>query len=58
MSMASLIKENIELGLAYSFRGLVCHGRKHDSMQAPMVLEKLRILNLVPKAGEGDCVPR
>ena len=40
--MATLTKENIELGLAYSFRGLVHYhqGRKHGSIQADMVLEK------------------
>jgi hypothetical protein len=35
--------------MAYSFRGSVYyhHGRKHDNMQADMVLEKeLRILHL------------
>jgi hypothetical protein len=40
-------KENIYLGLAYSFRGLVHyhHGRKHGTVQADMVLEKqLRVL--------------
>jgi hypothetical protein len=42
MTSATLIKENISLGLAYSFRGLVSyhHSRKHGSMQADMVLEK------------------
>ena len=42
MTTATLIKENISLGLAYSFRGLVryCHGGKHHSMQADMVLER------------------
>jgi hypothetical protein len=42
------------LGLAFSFRGSVHyhHGRKHDSVQAGMVLEKeLRILHPDPKAG-------
>jgi hypothetical protein len=48
MSIASIIRENIYLGLAYTFRGLVhCHGREHSSTQADMVLEKeLRILHL------------
>jgi hypothetical protein len=43
MTKATLIKENIELGLAYSFGGLVHyhHGGKHGSMQADMVLEEL-----------------
>jgi hypothetical protein len=42
MTMATLTKENILLGLAYSFRGLdhYCHGGKHGCMQADMVLEK------------------
>jgi hypothetical protein len=42
MTKATLMKENIPLGLAYSFRGLVHypHGRKHGSEQAHMVLEK------------------
>ena len=42
MTMTALIKENIKLGLAYSFRGLVYyhHGKKHGSAQADTVLEK------------------
>ena len=41
MTTATIIKENISLGLAYSFRGLVCYhqGEMHGSMQADMVLE-------------------
>ena len=49
MTIATLKKENIELGLASRFRGLVhCqHGRKHGSMQADMVLNKeLRVLDI------------
>jgi hypothetical protein len=49
MTKATLIKENIYLGLAYSFRGLVRyhHGGKHGSIQADLVLEKeLRVLHL------------
>jgi hypothetical protein len=39
----TLIKDNIELGLAYGFRGLVhYHGRKHGSVLADMVLERPR----------------
>ena len=60
MTKATLIKENISLGLAYSFRGSVHyhHGGKHDSMQADMVLEKeLRVLHLDLQAAEGDCAP-
>jgi hypothetical protein len=44
----SRIKENIYLGLAYSFRDLIhyYHGGMHGSMQADMVLEKeLRVLH-------------
>ena len=42
ITMPTLIKANISLGLAYSFRGLFHyhHGRKHGSMQADMVLER------------------
>jgi hypothetical protein len=43
----------ISLGLAYSFRDSVHyhHGKKHNSIQADMVLEKeLRVLHLDPKA--------
>jgi hypothetical protein len=42
MTTTTLIKENISLRMAYSFRGLVYyhHGRKHDAMQVHMVLEK------------------
>jgi hypothetical protein len=46
------------LGLAYSFRGLVYyHDRKHDNVQADMVLEELRVVHLDPKATKGDWVP-
>ena len=47
MIIATLINENILLGLAYSFRNLVHyhHGRKHGGMQADIMLEtKLRVL--------------
>jgi hypothetical protein len=53
MTMAALIKENISLGLAYSFRGLVhyYHGWKYDCMQANMLLEmELRVQHLDSKA--------
>ena len=52
MTKASLIKANIYLGLAYSFKGLVHypHGGKHGSIQADLVLEELRVLHLDPKA--------
>ena len=50
--MATLTKENIELGLAYSFRGLVHyhHGGKHGSIQAGLVLEEPGILHSDSKA--------
>jgi hypothetical protein len=53
MTKATLKKENIQLGLAYSFRGPVCcyHGGKHSIMQANLMLEeKLRVLHPDPKA--------
>jgi hypothetical protein len=42
MATAALIKENISLGLTYSFRGLAHyhHGGKHGGMQADVVLER------------------
>jgi hypothetical protein len=42
MTKATLIKENIQLTLAYSFRGIVHyhHGGKHGSMKADTVLKK------------------
>lgn len=52
MITGTLIKENILLGLAYSFGGLVHyhHGMKHGSTQADTVLEKkLRVLHSDPK---------
>jgi hypothetical protein len=58
MTMATLIKEIISLGLVYSFRDLILyhHGGKHGGMYADMVLEKeLRVLFLDPQAA-GDCV--
>jgi hypothetical protein len=57
MTMATLIKNNIELGLAYSFRGFVRyhHGSTHGSFQAGTVLEnELKILHLDPQATKGD----
>ena len=54
MTKATLIKETISLGLAYSPRGLVCflHGGKHLSVHTDMVLEEPRDLYLVLKAPE------
>ena len=53
MTMSTLIKENISLGLAYSFRGLVHYhyGGEHGGTQADTVLEKeLRVLHLDQQA--------
>jgi hypothetical protein len=52
MTTATLIKENISLGLAYSFRGLVHyhHERKHGRIQADMV----RVLHHDLRAAGGD----
>jgi hypothetical protein len=53
MTKATLIKANIQLRLAYSFRGLIPYhdGGDHDTTQADMVLEeKPRILHLDLKA--------
>jgi hypothetical protein len=56
MTISTLIKENISLRLAYSFRGLAHyrHGGKHAAgrqagRQAGMVLKELRVLHLDPK---------
>ena len=48
----SFRKDNISLGLAYSFRCSVHyhHGGKHGSVQAGMALEEQRVLYLVLKA--------
>ena len=50
MAKATLIKDNIKLGLAYKVRGSVHYhlGRKHGSIHAGMALEELRVLHLVP----------
>ena len=55
MTKATLIKENISLERAYSFRGLVhySHSMKHGSLQADMVLEESRGLHLDLKADRG-----
>jgi hypothetical protein len=50
MTMATHIKENIYLGLFYSFRSFVYHhhGEKDGGVQADMVLEKdLRVYILI-----------
>jgi hypothetical protein len=49
MTIGTFIKENIRLGLAYSYRGLVHYhlGREDSSMQADVVIERwLRALHL------------
>jgi hypothetical protein len=60
MTKAIFIKGNVELGLAYSFRGLVHyhHSMKHGIIQAATVLEEPRVLHLDLQAIEGDCVTR
>ena len=54
MSTATLIKENIELGLAYRFRSSVHYHHEevslHSGMQAHMAMERLRVLHLDTKA--------
>jgi hypothetical protein len=52
MVKATLIKDNILLGLAYRFRGSVHYHQdeKHGSLQADLVLEKLRVPHLDPKS--------
>jgi hypothetical protein len=47
----NLIKGSIYVGLAYRFRGSVHyhHGGKHGNMQADIVLEELRVLQLDSK---------
>jgi len=57
MAKVTLIKANISLGLAYSFKGLVHyhHSRNHGTRQTDMVLEKeQRVLHLDPKAIRRD----
>jgi len=57
MTKAMLTNDNIELGLAYSFKYLVHyhHGRKHGSLQSYMVLEEPRVLHLETEATGRDC---
>jgi hypothetical protein len=52
MTKATLIKDSIDLGLAYRFRGSVHyhHGGKHGCVQAGLELEEWRILHFVLKA--------
>jgi len=51
MTKATLTKDNIKLGFAYDFRGLVHnhHGGKNGTMQGEVVLEKMRVLHLNPQ---------
>jgi hypothetical protein len=58
MTMATLIKKTISLGLAYSFRTLIHYhyGVKQSIMQADMVLEEPTVLHLVPKQPGKDCL--
>ena len=47
MTTTTLIKKNVYLGLAYSFKGLVhYHSQKHGSVLAYMMLEEMRDLHL------------
>jgi hypothetical protein len=52
MTKATLMKKTIYLGLTYRFKGSFYYyqGGKHGSIQAGMVLGKLRLLHLIPKA--------
>ena len=52
ITKATLIMDNISLGLAYKFRGSVPshHDRKHGGLQADMALEEPRVLHLDPQA--------
>jgi len=52
-------KEKHLIGAGLQLRGLVyyCHGRKHGSMQADMVLGKLRGLHLDPTATGREPAP-
>lgn len=53
MTMATLIKENLSLELAYRIRGLLHyrHGGKHGSIQGDVGLEKELILRQQKEAG-------
>jgi len=62
MTIATLIRGRIELGMAYGFRvlGCYCHGGKHGVMQADMVLKKeprLPHLDLQAAGRERDSRP-
>ena len=55
MTKATLINENMKLGLAYSFRDSVYyhHGGKHGIIRADMVLEEPKVLHLDLKTTRG-----
>ena len=52
-------KEKHLIGLTYSMRGSVHyhHGGKYGSVQADMMMEELKVLQLDPQAAKGDCMP-
>jgi hypothetical protein len=50
MTKATLVKDNISLGLVYRFRGPLSSRWEHGSIQAGMVQEELRVLHLDEKA--------
>jgi hypothetical protein len=54
MTMATLIKENISLRLAYRFGGLVHyhHSQKYGGVKANMVLEEPKVPHLDWQAAE------
>lgn len=57
MTVTNQIKENIQLGLAYCFRGSVRyrHGGKDGSTKADTVLEReLRVLHQHQQAAGGE----
>jgi len=59
MAKATLTKDNISLGLVYSFSGLVHyhHGRKQGSIQTDIVLERELRVYLDPQAPRTQYVP-
>lgn len=56
VTKATLKKETISLGLAYSLRGSAHYrvGGKHGGLQSDMALVEPRVLHLHPQAAEGD----
>ena len=57
MTMATLIRGNIQLGLAYSSRALVHyrHGEKHGGAQEDMELKEMIVIHLDPQATGDVC---